>query len=257
MLEATGLHRSFRLPRRRVFERAARRHAVRDVSLSLHEGGRLGVVGESGSGKSTLLRLLLGLDRPDSGSVSYRGRSVAGRDLAWFRREAQVVLQDPFSSLNPRHRVREIVAEPLECLEVPGDHAARTAEVLTSVGLDPDVVTRYPHEFSGGQRQRIALARALAPRPRVLFADEPFSALDATVRTQVVDLVRGLVDEFGLSLVLVSHDLGVVRELCDRLLVLKDGVVVEQGATTDVLAHPEHPYTRALLDAVPRLPEVG
>ncbi|WP_372452248.1 ABC transporter ATP-binding protein [Saccharothrix obliqua] len=255
MLAATGLHRSFRLPRRRVFERAPRRHAVRDVSLSLAEGGRLGVVGESGSGKSTLVRLLLGLDRPDAGDVRYRGRVVAGRDLTWFRREVQVVLQDPYGSLNPRHVVREIVAEPLACLAVPGDHDRRVAEVLAAVGLDPDVVTRYPHEFSGGQRQRIALARALAPNPRVLVADEPFAALDASVRARVVDLVAGLCDRFGLSLVLVSHDIGVVRRLCDRLLVLADGEVVESGPAEEVLHAPRHPRTRALVDAVPRLPE--
>ncbi|MEU6148790.1 ABC transporter ATP-binding protein [Actinosynnema sp. NPDC047251] len=246
------------MPRRKVFERARWRHAVREVGLSLAEGGRLGIVGESGSGKSTLLRLLLALDRPDAGTVRYRGREVTGRDLTWFRREVQVVLQDPFGSLNPRHVVREIVAEPLECLGLPGDHGARVAEVLAAVGLDPDVATRYPHQFSGGQRQRIALARALAPNPKVLVGDEPFAALDAAVRARVVELVAGLATDHGLSLVLVSHDIGVVRQLCDRLMVLKDGEVVERGATDEVLRDPRHPCTRALLDAVPQLPgEVG
>ncbi len=257
LLEADGLHRSFRLPRRKVFERAPRRHAVRDVSLSLAEGGRLGIVGESGSGKSTLLRLLLALDRPDAGTVRYRGRELTGRDLTWFRREVQVVLQDPFASLNPRHFVRDIVAEPLECLKIPGDHDDRVVAVLGAVGLEPDVVTRYPHEFSGGQRQRIALARALAPEPRVLVGDEPFSALDASVRAQVIDLVAGLTARLGLSLVLVSHDIGVVQQLCDRLIVLKDGEAVEEGVSADILRDPRHPYTKTLLDAVPQLPEVG
>ncbi|UOZ11902.1 ABC transporter ATP-binding protein [Amycolatopsis sp. WQ 127309] len=238
-----------------MFEAAPPRHAVQDVSLSLHDGGRLGIVGESGSGKSTLLRLLLALERPDAGTVHYGGRLVTGRDLTWFRRDVQVVLQDPYSSLNPRTLVRDIVAEPLECLRVPGDHDGRVEEILVAVGLEPDAARRYPHEFSGGQRQRIALARALAPRPKVLVGDEPFSALDASVRAQIIDLVAGLTTAFGLSLVLVSHDIGVVQQLCDRLLVLKDGVVVEAGATTDVLTAPSHPYTRALLDAVPQLPE--
>ncbi|WP_410614509.1 ABC transporter ATP-binding protein [Amycolatopsis sp. lyj-109] len=255
LLEATGLHRSYRLARRTLFEPPPVRHAVRDVSLRLEDGGRLGIVGESGSGKSTLLRLLLALERADAGTVSYRGQPATGRDLTWFRRDVQVVLQDPYSSLNPRTVVRDIVAEPLECLRIPGNHDERVEEILTAVGLEPDAAWRYPHEFSGGQRQRIALARALAPRPKVLVGDEPFSALDAAVRAQIIDLVAGLAGTMGLSLILVSHDIGVVQQLCDRLLVLKDGVAVEQGRTADILAAPEHPYTRALLDAVPQLPE--
>jgi ABC-type microcin C transport system duplicated ATPase subunit YejF len=151
--------------------------------------------------------------------------------------------------------IRDTVAEPLECLRIPGDHDERVAEILTAVGLEPDAARRYPHEFSGGQRQRIAIARALAPRPRVLVGDEPFSALDASVRTQIIDLVRDLTVQFGLSLILVSHDIGVVQQLCDQLLVLKDGEVVERGASADVLHAPEHPYTQALLRAVPQLPE--
>ncbi|MCU1470939.1 MAG: transporter ATP-binding protein [Glaciihabitans sp.] len=257
LLEATGLHRSFHLPRRALLRPPPIRHAVRAVSLSLTEGTRLGIVGESGSGKSTLLRLLLALDRPDSGTVRYRGRPVTGRELTWFRREVQVVLQDPLNSLDPRSIVRDSIAEPLECLRIPGDHDARVAELLIAVGLEPDAAQRYPHEFSGGQRQRIAIARALAPRPRVLVADEPFSALDATVRGQIIEVVRDLVSRFGLSLILVSHDIGVVQQLCDELLVLKDGAVVEQGPTESVLTTPQHPYTRALLDAVPALPPVG
>jgi ABC-type glutathione transport system ATPase component len=255
LLEATGLHRSYRLPRQTLFGPPARRHAVRDVDLSLAEGSHLGVVGESGSGKSTLLRLLLALDRPDAGTVRYRGREVTGRDLTWFRREVQVVLQDPLSSLNPRSTIRDTVAEPLECLRVPGDHDDRVAEILTAVGLEPDAAWRYPHEFSGGQRQRIAIARALAPRPKVLDGDEPISALDASVRTQIIDLIRDLAARFGLSLIVVSHDIGVVQQLCDQLLVLSEGEIVERGATAEVLHEPRHPYTQALLRAVPVLPE--
>ncbi|OLR94340.1 ABC transporter ATP-binding protein [Actinokineospora bangkokensis] len=257
MLTAAGVHRSYTLPRRSLFGPAAVRHAVRDVSLDLAAGERLGVVGESGSGKSTLLRVLLGLDRPDAGTVQFRGRPVlAGRDLGWFRREVQMVPQDPYGSLDPRMRVGSSIREPLECLSVPGDHTARVAALLAAVGLEPDAATRYPHEFSGGQRQRIAIARALGPEPAVLLADEPFSALDVAVRAQVLTLVQDLVDRLGLALVLVSHDIGVVQQLCDRVLVLKDGVAVEQGRTADVLRAPSHPYTRALLDAVPRLPDL-
>ncbi|MCX4096950.1 ATP-binding cassette domain-containing protein [Nocardia sp. alder85J] len=254
VLAAAGLTRSYRLPRRTLRERPPVRHAVRDVDLVLRDGGRLGIVGESGSGKSTLLRLLLALEAADAGTVRYRGRTVAGRDLRWFRRDVQVVLQDPLDSLDPRSTVRDSIAEPLECLRIPGDHDARVAELLIAVGLEVDAAQRYPHEFSGGQRQRIAIARALAPQPRILVGDEPFSALDASVRAQIIDLVRDLAARFGLSLILVSHDIGVVQQLCDELLVLKDGAVVESGSTAHVLDDPQHPYTRTLLHAVPTLP---
>ena len=258
LLVVDRLNRSFPLPRRALFGPAARRQAVRDASFTLAEGGRLGIVGESGSGKSTLLRLLLALDRPDSGTVTFRGRDVrAGRPAAshWLRREVQVVFQDPRGSLDPRMRVREIIAEPLECLGVTENHQARIAEVLAEVGLEPDAATRYPHQFSGGQRQRIAIARALAPRPAVLVGDEPFSALDASVREKIIELVADLAGRLNLSLILVSHDIGVVHRLCDQLLVLRDGEIVEQGPSTTVLRAPSHPYTRALLRAVPRLPD--
>jgi ABC-type microcin C transport system duplicated ATPase subunit YejF len=257
LLQASGLTRSYRLPRERLFGATAYRHAVRGVDLRLEEGGSLGVVGESGSGKSTLVRLLLALDRADAGEVRYRGREVRPgppRELTWFRRDVQVVLQDPTASLDPRATVRDIVAEPLECLHVPGDHDARVDEVLTAVGLDPEARARYPHEFSGGQRQRIAIARALASGPRVLVGDEPLSALDVVIRAQILELLRDLADRFGLSLLLVSHDIGVVRHLCRDVLVMKDGEVVEHGPAEDVLVRPSHPYTRRLLAAVPRLP---
>lgn len=254
LLRGSGLHRSFRLPRTSLFGPAAHRHAVRDVSLELREGRSLGVVGESGSGKSTLARLLLALDRPDSGTVTYRGRAVRPGRLPWFRREVQVVLQDPMGSLDPRATVRDIVAEPLECLRLPGDHDDRVDELLRAVGLEPSVRGRYPHEFSGGQRQRIALARALAPGPKVLVGDEPLSALDVSVRAQILALLEDLAERFGLTLLLVSHDIGVVRRLCAEVLVMKDGLAVEQGPAEAVLGDPQHADTQRLLAAVPRLP---
>jgi peptide/nickel transport system ATP-binding protein len=233
------------------------RHALRGVDLELRAGQNLGIVGESGSGKSTLVRLLLALDRADAGTVRYRGRPVVAgppRALRWFRREVQVVLQDPFASLDPRLRIGAIVSEPLECLRVPGHHRARVDEVLAAVELDPDSRDRYPHEFSGGQRQRIAIARALAPGPRVLVGDEPLSALDVAVRAQVANLLESLATDLGLTLVLVSHDLGAVARLCQQTAVMRDGEIVEYGPTAQVLDDPSHPYTQRLLSAVPRLP---
>ena len=212
----------------------------------MRRGETFGVVGESGSGKSTLVRLLLGLEQPDEGSVRYLGGDL--------RREVQVVFQDPVSSLDPRMRVRQIVAEPLTVMHLPGDHRARADELLQAVGLPPGSGDRYPHEFSGGQRQRIAIARALAPRPQVLLADEPVSALDVSVRAQILNLLEDLRTGFDLTLVLVSHDLSVVRHMCDRTAVMYLGEMVELGPTADLFAHPQHAYTKQLLEAIPRLP---
>jgi ABC-type microcin C transport system duplicated ATPase subunit YejF len=257
LLTGSGIGRRYPLPRTSLFGPRAVRVALDGVDVSLEEGASLGIVGESGSGKSTLVRILLGLDRATAGEVRYRGRLIEPsrpRRLRWFRREAQVVLQDPLSSLDPRMTVASIIREPLVCLDVREDHDARITEVLEAVGLDPAWRTRYPHEFSGGQQQRIAIARAIAPRPRLLVGDEPVSALDVSVRVQILDLLRRLADEYELTLVLVSHDLGVVRYLCEDVMVLRDGVAVEQGPTERVFAAPEHAYTQALLAAVPRLP---
>ncbi|OMH34532.1 diguanylate cyclase [Tersicoccus sp. Bi-70] len=247
------------------------RTALHAVDLDLADGASLGVIGESGSGKTTLVRLLLGLDTPTRGTVTVDGRPVRrerGADLRWLRRQTGIVFQDPYASLDPRMDVGRIVAEPLQALgltggssvqghqEHDGGHAGEAdavARVLTAVGLEPDMVDRYPHEFSGGQRQRIALARALVHRPRLLVGDEPLSALDVTVRAQILELLQSLRAELGLTLILVSHDIGVVAHLCDRVLVLKDGRAVESGATSDVLARPQAEYTRDLLAAVPRL----
>ena len=235
------------------------RRVLDDVSLRIDEGDSLGLVGESGAGKSTILRLMLGLTAPRDGQVLFEGAPLALRDRAQMRRfraSVQPVFQDPYSSLDPRQRIDRIVGEPLRSLGLASGTEAqrRIAEALDSVGLPADTARRYPHEFSGGQRQRIAIARAVVSRPRVLLADEPVSALDVTTRVQVLELLGRLRRENGLALVMVSHDLTAIASACDRTLVLKNGRVVEQGATSAVLHAPQDPYTRALVDAVPRLP---
>src|SRR5438445_6641796 len=237
--------RRFPLPRTRLFGPRRTLTAVDDVSFELTREETLGIVGESGSGKTTLMKLLLGLEKPDSGSVTYLGQSL--------RREVQVVFQDPAGALDPRMRVDQIIMEPLQVLRIEGDHRARLAELLDAVGLPMAYARRYPHEFSGGQRQRIAIARALAPHPRVLIGDEPVSALDVSVRAQILNLLEDLRVSFQLTLILVSHDLSVVRHMTDRVLVMQQGRIVEEGTTRDVFRAPRHPYTRRLLDSIPRL----
>jgi peptide/nickel transport system ATP-binding protein len=210
--------------------------ALDAVSLTVNRGERFGIVGESGSGKSTLVRLMAGLDRPTSGRIRRTGH-------------LQLVFQDPMSSLDPRMRVGDIIAEPLR----GKDRFARVAELLTAVGLPESAAGRFPHQFSGGQRQRIAIARALAPHPQVLVADEPVSALDVSVRAQILNLLADLVERYDLTLVFVSHDLSVVRRVCDRVAVLSRGHLVELGPTEQVYEAPQHPYTRQLVSAIPTL----
>lgn len=237
--------RRYLLPRTRLFGPRRTLTAVSDVSFELRREETLGIVGESGSGKTTLVKLLLGLERPDAGRVTYTGSSL--------RREVQVVFQDPASALDPRMRADQIILEPLRVLRLGGDHRARLHELLDAVGLPRDSAHRYPHEFSGGQRQRIAIARALAPHPKVLIGDEPVSALDVSVRAQILNLLEDLRVSFQLTLVLVSHDLSVVRHMTDRVLVMSRGEVVEEGPTRDIFRAPRHSYTRLLLDSIPRL----
>jgi ABC-type glutathione transport system ATPase component len=230
-------------------------HAVRGVSFDIHQGQRFGLVGESGSGKSTLIRMLAALDHPTSGTIEFDGQPISHRSerrLGFLRRRLQVVFQDPMGSLDPRMRVRDIIAEPLVAQRQPkpGD---RIAELLAAVGLPPDAGDRYPHQFSGGQRQRISIARALSIRPAVLVADEPVSALDVSVRAQILNLLADLVAEYSLTLVFVSHDLSVVRHVCDTIAVMLHGRLVELGPTEQVYGRPEHPYTRRLVAAVPTL----
>jgi peptide/nickel transport system ATP-binding protein len=233
--------------------RYARRdvHALRGVSFDVEAGQRFGIVGESGSGKSTLVRLLAALDKPTAGTVSFQGRRINDlpeRKLGFLRSELQIVFQDPMGSLDPRMRVRDIISEPLGRREPD-----RVTELLAAVGLPEDAAGRYPHQFSGGQRQRISIARALAPNPSVLIADEPVSALDVSVRGQILDLLDSLVEQFALTLIFVSHDLGVVRHVCDRVAVMRRGEIVELGDVEQVYDAPRHEYTRELLEAAPNL----
>jgi peptide/nickel transport system ATP-binding protein len=198
----------------------------------------------------------MALDQPTEGTVRYAGRQVSDaseRQLRFLRRDVQMILQDPMSSLNPRMRVGRLIAEPMTALGIDGDHRDRVTELLHAVGLSDDVVDRYPHQFSGGQRQRIAIARALAPGPRVIVADEPVSALDVSVRAQILNLLTDLAEQFRLTLVMVSHDLSVVRYLCDRIAVMHQGRVVEAGDTEQIYSDPQQAYTRKLLSAVPTL----
>jgi ABC-type glutathione transport system ATPase component len=243
-----GRRTSFKEPPRTVA-------ALKSVSFDIRRGERFGVVGESGSGKSTLIRLLSGLDQPTSGSILFDGQEIAGRSekqLRFLREQLQFVFQDPMGSLDPRMRVRDIIAEPL-IMKRHEDPGGRVSELLEAVGLSASVADRFPHQFSGGQRQRISIARALAPHPKVLVADEPVSALDVSVRAQILNLLADLVDEYQLTLIFVSHDLTVVRRVCDSVAVLHHGDLVELGDTERVYTDPQHPYTRRLIAAVPTI----
>jgi ABC-type glutathione transport system ATPase component len=238
-------------------------HAVRGVSLEIPDGPfGVGLIGESGSGKSTIARALLGLTPVDGGTVTFAGREVRrlrGAELKAFRRSVQLVMQDGVEALDPRMRIRASVAEGLAVhgLGERADRSRRVAELLSEVGLDPALADRYPHELSGGQRQRATIARALAVEPRVLVLDEPTSALDVTVQARILDLIRRLREERSLSYLLISHNLAIVDQLCERCLVLHDGAVVEDGPTAQVLDHPQHPYTRQLRAAVPDGPRAA
>ncbi|MFF5232902.1 dipeptide ABC transporter ATP-binding protein [Dactylosporangium sp. NPDC000521] len=251
VLELRGVTKRFRLPG------GGSRDAVRDVSATLRAGEILGLVGESGSGKSTVARVALGLLAPDGGEVLLEGRPWSGlreRDRRPLRRRIGVVFQDPLSSFDPRHPVERIVAEPLGVIGHPRrDRRRRVLELLDQVGLGAAVLDRRPVELSGGQRQRVAIARALAPGPALLVCDEPVSALDVSIQAQVLDLLTDLRAELGVAMLFISHDLGVVHHLSDRVAVMRAGEIVEHGPVETVFVAPRHPYTRQLLDAVPRL----
>jgi oligopeptide transport system ATP-binding protein len=257
LLEATNLVKHFPV-RTGILDRGQKEfvHAVDGVSLAVRPGETLGVVGESGCGKSTLGRLLVRLHEPTSGSIVFGGTDITNlsrRQLRPFRREMQMIFQDPYASLNPRKRVGQLVGDPFR-IHSQGSHAEvrrRVQELLEVVGLSPDHINRYPHEFSGGQRQRIGVARALALSPKLIVADEPVSALDVSIQAQVVNLLDDLQDEFGLTYVFIAHDLGVVRHVSDRIMVMYLGIVVEIASADTLYAHPVHPYTEALLSAMP------
>ena len=237
--------------------RGASVRAVDGLSFDVHEGETVGIVGESGCGKTTTARLLLALLKPTSGSIAVDGRELTtlpGRELRALRREMQMIFQDPYSSLNPRRTIGSIIGEPFVIHGVGagrGERRERVQELMARVGLNPEHFNRYPHEFSGGQRQRIGVARALALEPRIVIADEPVSALDVSIQAQILNLLRGLGRELGLTMVFIAHDLSVVRYMCDRIAVMYLGEIVELATTAQLFAHPRHPYTAALLSAVP------
>jgi peptide/nickel transport system ATP-binding protein len=251
LLELRDVTRRYTLPRERLLEPAPVVEALRGVSLVLQAGRSLGIVGESGSGKSTLARLAMALEPPSSGQVRFMGRdlnTLPAAELKAARRDFQMVFQDPYGSLDPRQRVGRIVAEPLPAQE-EHERDRRVAESLDAVGLRASDAQKYPHEFSGGQRQRIAIARALITRPKLIVADEPVSALDVSVQAQVLNLLMDLQDEFGVTYLLISHDLAVVDHVCDEVVVMHAGLVVERGSAGQVLTAPQHAYTRTLMAA--------
>lgn len=247
-LSATDIHAHYGHGRRRV-------HALRGVTASITPDRSLGLAGESGSGKSTFARVLVGLIRPTQGTVLWDGRPLASlprRGEGSRSKVVQMVFQDPGSSLNQRMTVFEMLNEALDTHEIPGERRAEVGRLLRMVDLAPTDASKFPFQFSGGQRQRIALARALAVRPQVLVCDEMTSALDVSVQAAILNLIRRVRTETGLTLVVVSHNLDVIRYLCDEVCIMKDGTVIERGSTSALMAEPQHEYTKALLDAVPR-----
>ena len=255
LLEVEGLRKYFRTGSG-VTKRGDVVHAVDDVSFAVEEGQTLGLVGESGCGKSTLGRCIVRLQEPTAGTIRFAGRDITrikGRELRALRREVQIVFQDPYASLNPRHRLGQIVGSPMKVHRMgsKAEIRQRVAELLGLVGLSPEHINRYPHEFSGGQRQRIGVARALSVQPRLVVCDEPVSALDVSIQAQVINLLDDLQDELGLTYVFIAHDLAVVRHVSDRIAVMYLGRLAELAPAEELYRRPVHPYTEALLSAVP------
>ena len=265
LLDVQHLSQQYALPKASLFAKAGHIQALNDVSFQLAAGKSMGIVGESGSGKSTLARLIMALEKPTQGKVLFKGQDLNALPQDALRRarsDFQMVFQDPYGSLDPRQKVLRIVSEPLSStLNNPSGQALnaqalsaqelkdRAAQALTEVGLRASDLDKYPHEFSGGQRQRIAIARALITRPSLIVADEPVSALDVSVQAQVLNLMMDLQERYGLSYLFVSHDLAVVNLMCDDVLVLQHGQLVEAGSADDIFLRPQHPYTQELLSA--------
>lgn len=258
LISVRGLMKSYPFGRGRLLGPKRRLQAVAGVSFDIRRGETLGLVGESGCGKSTVARLIARLQNPTSGDIRFDGQDVLGfskEETRQLRRRVQIVFQDPYSSLNPRMTVGEIISEPWRVFPdvLEREHwNDRVADLLRRVGLNPADAARYPHQFSGGQRQRISIARALAPNPEFIVCDEPVSALDVSVQAQVINLLADLQADFQLSYLFIAHDLSVVRHVCDRVMVMYLGKIVEEGRTRNLYDRPTHPYTKALLSAVPR-----
>lgn len=258
LMEVRDLVVRFGLPRPSLFAERPFLEAVRGVSFRLNAGQALGIVGESGSGKTTAAMAAIRLVEAAGGQALFDGEDllrIAPERMRERRRDVQIVFQDPYSSLNPRARVADIVREPMDLMRIgaPEDRAGRVRELFDLVGLRPDQMSLFPHQFSGGQRQRISIARALAAGPRLLVCDEPVSALDAAIQAQILNLLADLKERLGLSYLFISHDLGVVRHVCDEVAVMYLGKIVENGPTERIYGNPRHPYTRALLQAAPSL----
>jgi oligopeptide/dipeptide ABC transporter ATP-binding protein len=256
LLRVENLTKHFPITRGIIFQREVGRvHAVEDVTFDIRRGETLGLVGESGSGKSTTARLLLRLIDSTSGRISFDGREITklgARDMRPLRREMQIIFQDPYSSLNPRQTIGQIIGAPYAIQKTERNIKRRVQELMDRVGLNPEHYNRYSHEFSGGQRQRIGVARALALNPQLIVCDEPVSALDVSIQAQILNLLKGLQDDFNLTYLFISHDLGVVRYVSDRIAVMYLGRIVELGDADELYENPKHPYTAALLSAVPK-----